>query len=48
MEVTFGVEKLFRDASIFLHMDATTDIPAGSSAECHTLFSRNGQAGEAQ
>jgi len=22
----FGVEKLFRDASIFLHMDATTDI----------------------
>jgi alkylation response protein AidB-like acyl-CoA dehydrogenase len=22
----FGVEKLFRDASIFLHMDATADI----------------------
>jgi alkylation response protein AidB-like acyl-CoA dehydrogenase len=22
----FGIEKLFRDASIFLHMDATADI----------------------
>jgi len=22
----FGIEKLFRDASIFLHMDATVDI----------------------
>ena len=22
----FGIEKLYRDASIFLHMDATTDI----------------------
>ena len=22
----FGVEKLFRDAAIFLHMDATADI----------------------
>ena len=22
----FGVEKIFRDAAIFLHMDATTDI----------------------
>ena len=22
----FGIEKLFRDAAIFLHMDATTDI----------------------
>jgi hypothetical protein len=22
----FGVEKLFRDAAIFLHMDATVDI----------------------
>jgi hypothetical protein len=22
----FGIEKLFRDAAIFLHMDATADI----------------------
>jgi acyl-CoA dehydrogenase len=22
----FGIEKLYRDAAIFLHMDATTDI----------------------
>jgi alkylation response protein AidB-like acyl-CoA dehydrogenase len=26
MMLDFGVEKLFRDAAIFLHMDATTDI----------------------
>jgi alkylation response protein AidB-like acyl-CoA dehydrogenase len=26
MMLEFGVEKLFRDAAIFLHMDATTDI----------------------
>ena len=26
MMLDFGVEKLYRDASIFLHMDATTDI----------------------
>jgi len=26
MMLDFGVEKLFRDAAIFLHMDATVDI----------------------
>jgi hypothetical protein len=26
MMLDFGVEKLFRDAAIFLHMDATADI----------------------
>ena len=26
MMLEFGVEKLFRDAAIFLHMDATVDI----------------------
>lgn len=26
MMLEFGVEKLFRDAAIFLHMDSTTDI----------------------
>jgi acyl-CoA dehydrogenase len=26
MMLDFGIEKLFRDAAIFLHMDATTDI----------------------
>ena len=26
MMLDFGVEKLFRDAAIFLHMDATIDI----------------------
>jgi alkylation response protein AidB-like acyl-CoA dehydrogenase len=26
MMLDFGVEKLFRDAAIFLHMDATVDV----------------------
>ena len=26
MMLDFGIEKLFRDAAIFLHMDATVDI----------------------
>ena len=26
MMLDFGVEKMFRDAAIFLHMDATVDI----------------------
>ena len=31
MMLDFGVEKLFRDAAIFLHMDGTTDISSSRS-----------------
>jgi alkylation response protein AidB-like acyl-CoA dehydrogenase len=33
----FGVEKIFRDAAIFLHMDATAGKYAGAEANHHGL-----------
>jgi alkylation response protein AidB-like acyl-CoA dehydrogenase len=30
----FGIEKLFRDAAVFLHMDATVDISKFKIVKC--------------